>query len=316
MKKLLTFSLLYAFCCTLASGQQKISFMPSWIDQAQFAGFYLAYEKGFYAEEGLDVTIRHMKQGSSRSSLDYLEKGEVDICTSQLITSMIERGKGKKIVNVLQLAQNTGLMLVSRTPLKSFRDIEGKKVGRWKSAYFEIAEIFCNDYKINVDWITYLNDVNIFISGAVDATLCFSYHEYFNLLFAKGSIPKDHTLRFSDLGYNFPEDAVFTTDSFYLNNRDAVEKFVRATKRGWEYAAKNREEAMDTVMEYVKKNNVATNRPMQRFMLDEILNLQVNSQSGRADFKKVEERVVNMLNDALMNLDEEYRPVIYKDFIK
>lgn len=316
MKKYLPLILLFISPLMMASGRQKITFMPSWTVQAQFTGYYLAYEKGFYADEGLDVTIKNIKQGSSKSAVDYMIGGETDICSSQLVSGMIDRGNGKPIVNVLQLSQNTGLMLVSNTPLKSFRDIDGMKVGRWKSSYFEIAEIFCNDYKLNIDWNAYLHSVNIFLSGAVDAILVFSYSEFNSVLFAKGNFPENQILRFSELGYNFPEDAVFTTEEFYQNNRGAVDKFVAATKRGWDYAREHREEALDIVMKYVKDNNIATNRTFQRFMLDEVLRLQVNGNSGKADYKKVEERVINMLNDALLARDSNFKPVIYKEFVK
>lgn len=316
MRKILSFLILALAPLVSAAGQQKITFMPNWTPQAQFAGYYVAKEKGFFDELGLDVTIKSLNAGSSRYIMDYLQNGETDICTSQLVSAMIDKGTGKDIVNVLQVSQNTGLMLVSRYPMESFHDMEGMKIGRWKSNYFEIAELFCQDYNINVDWIPYLHNVNIFISGAVDATLCFSYNEYFNILFAQGVVPKEQTLRFSDLGYNFPEDAVFTTRYFYENNRPAVDKFIAATKRGWEYAREHREEAVDIVMKYVKANNVATNRTFQKFMLDEVLELQINKETGKADYKKVDERIIDLLNDSLMNLKKEFRPVMYKEFIK
>ena len=316
MRKVLISAILTLIPAIAVLGQQKITFMPNWTPQAQFAGYYVAYEKGFYADEGLDVTIKNMKPGSTRSVFNYLQYGETDICSSQLIPAMIERGNGTKIVNVLQISQNTGLMLVSRKPMNSFHDMEGMKIGRWKSGYFELAEIFCNDYGINVNWIPFLQNVNLFISGAVDATLCYSYSEYLNILFAKGTIPDSQTLRFSDLGYNFPEDAVYTTEAYYTKNRAAVEKFIIATKRGWDYAREHKEEALDIVMNYVKANNVATNRPFQSFMLDEILRLQVNSETGVADYKKVDEQTINLLNDALIELDYIFNPIIYKEFIK
>ena len=316
MKKAgIIFLLTFAFSL-LAAGQQKLTFMPNWTPQAQFAGFYVAKEKGFYADQGLDLTVKHINGGSSRSVIDYLVGGEADICSFHLISSMIEKGRGKDIVNVLQLSQNSSLMLVSHTPLNSFQDLNGMKISRWKTGYYEVAEIFCHDYKLNVKWIQFLTSMNLFLSGAVDATLCLSYNEYLNLLFSMGQIPEEQTLRFSEIGYNFPEDGVYTTREFYENNRAAVEKFNAATKQGWEYARDHRDEALDIVMKYVKENKVATNRIYQGFMLDEILNLQVNKESRKVDYEKVDETMFNILNDSLFSMQPGYTPFTYKEFIK
>lgn len=316
MKKAgIIFLLTFAFSL-LAAGQQKLTFMPNWTPQAQFAGFYVAKEKGFYADQGLDLTVKHINGGSSRSVIDYLVGGEADICSFHLISSMIEKGKGKDIVNILQISQNSSLVLVSHTPLKSFQDLNGMKVSRWKTGYSEVAQIFFHDYKLNVKWIQFLSSMNVFLSGAVDATLCMSYNEYLNLLFSMGQIPEEQTLRFSEIGYNFPEDGVYTTREFYENNRAAVEKFNTATKQGWEYAREHRDEAVDIVMKYVKENKVATNRIYQSFMLDEILNLQVNRESGKVDYEKVDETMFNILNDSLFSMQPGYKPFTYKEFIK
>lgn len=308
---------LFAFVFPLiAAGQQKITFMPNWTAQAQFTGFYVAKEKGFYADQGMDVTIKHINGESSRSVIDYLVSGEADICSFHLISSMIEKGRGKDIVNVLQLSQNSSLVLVSHTPLKSFQDLNGMKISRWKTGYSEVAEIFCHDYKLNVKWIQFLSSMNVFLSGAVDATLCMSYNEYLNLLFSMGQIPEEQTLRFSEIGYNFPEDGVYTTREFYENNGIAVEKFNTATKQGWEYAREHRDEAVDIVMKYAKENKVATNRTYQSFMLDEVLDLQNNNETGKADYQKLDETMFNILNDALFSMLPGYKPFTYKGFIK
>ena len=69
-------------------------------------------------------------------------------------------------------------------------------------------------------------------------------------------------------------------------------------------------------MKYVKENKVATNRIYQSFMLDEILNLQVNRESGKVDYEKVDETMFNILNDSLFSMQPGYKPFTYKEFIK
>lgn len=299
-----------------AQAQQKIRFMIHWTAQAQFAGYYVAKEKGFFKDEGLDVELMHVSKTSTRSAINHMLYGDADICTSLFISALTERSNGNKIVNILQLSQNSGLVCVSHSPIKSMADLDGKRVGRWKSGFFEIAEMFCKDYSVNPIWVPYINSINLYVAGAVDAILCYSYSEYLNLLFATGSVPAENTIRFSEMGYNIPEDALFTTESFYNSNPSAVYKFTNAVKKGWDYVRENRDEAVDIVMKYAGENDVATTRIFQKMMLDEVLNLQVDKSSGVADYKKIDEETFNLLNDALFDLDYLINPVTYKEFVK
>lgn len=315
MKKILTFLLLLSSCAL--SAQEKVTFMPQWTPQAQFAGYYVALEKGFYKELGLDVTIQHISTTTSKSSLENVLDGTVDICTGQLIQGIMRKNKGEDLINVLQTSQNCSLMCISNEPLKSVSDISGKRIGRWKSAFGETADMFCQEYGIsNVEWIYFSRGINLFVSKAIDATLCYSYSEYIDILFARGEIPEDNVIEFGKLGFNFPEDAIMTTNSYYESHRDAVEKFKQASIEGWNYARDHKDEALEIVMEYMKKNNIATNRYHQKLMLDEVLRLQVNQESGAADFSHLSESLFSDLNDEMISTGFISDRVNYNDFIK
>lgn len=300
----------------LLSAQEKVSLLVHWLPQCQFAGYYVAFEKGFYADEGLDVEILHPDKNVSVSAMDVLQSGKVDFCTGQLITGIISRSNGLDLCNILQTSQNTGLMCVSHTPLTKIRDMSGKKVGKWKSGFSEIAEMMAYDMNLDIKWIDFLSSINLFVSGAIDATLCYSYSEYLQLLFAKGDIPMENTLRFSDFGYNYPEDAVFTMSSFCDEHRDIVDKFVKATIKGWNYARENRKEALDITCKYMSDMNVAVNRYMQKLMLDEVLSLQINDNGLKADFQHITEPMFDQLCSSLLGLGYLTSPVNYKEFTR
>jgi len=302
-----------------SSGQEKrkIKFMPAWIPQAQFAGYYMALEKGFYDEENLDVEIVNIPRNSPKTSLDYLQEKDVDICCSQFINGMICRDKGYKVCCVLQTSQNSGLMCVSNKPVSFISDIDGMKIGRWKSGYGELADLFCMDHDFNnVKWVYFLHGVNLFISGAIDATLCYSYSEYLDLLFAKGSIPEDVIFRFSKMGYNYPEDALFVKNSTNRKHRGRVDRFIRASKKGWDYAREHREETIDVVMSYAAAANVKTNRTLQSMMLDEILRLQINDKTNIADYAPIDKEMFNALNDDLIRCGIIKEAINYEDINK
>jgi len=297
-----------------AQEKTKVRFMPAWITQAQFAGYYMAQTKGFYEEEGLDVEIVNIPRNTPKTSLDYLAEGAVDICCSQFINGMICKDNGYKICCVLQTSQNSGLMCVTHKPIVTIADFDGMKIGRWKAGYGELADLFCMDHDFNnVQWIYFLHGVNLFVSGAIDATLCYSYSEYLDLLFAKGSIPEDHIYRFSKLGYNYPEDAVFVKNSFNRHHRGRVEKFIRATIKGWDYARNHKDETIDIVMSYAAAANVKTNRAIQSMMLDEILRLQVNQNTGIADYAPISKDLYNAMTDDLLRCGIIKSVINYED---
>ena len=91
--------------------------------------------------------------------------------------------------------------------------------------------------------------------------------------------------RFCDHGYNVQEDGVYMTRSYYETHREQAERFAEASRKGWEWAAEHPEEALDIVMQYVDRDQIATNRVMQRLMLAEVLRMQVDRESHKREFR-------------------------------
>lgn len=314
--------LFFVFCLAAVGSltmqaQQKVSwvFMPQWTPQAQFAGYYVAYQKGFYAQQGINLTIDHISPYATTIPLDLLMEGKVDIIVQKLQQTVIKRSEGYKILNILQASQNSGLMCVSRSPISSPTSLNGLKVGQWKTGHGELCQMMEKENHLNITWIPFLQSMNLFVAGAIDATLCYSYNEYFSLIFSLGEISPEKILRFSKVGYNFPEDAICVTESFYKANKQMLDRFNLATKRGWEYAAAHPQETLDIVMEYVNKGKVATNRYHQQLMLQETLNLQINPRTNERDFAPMprdafNDMVKRMLNDSIIMKSVKYEEVI------
>lgn len=295
---------------------QKLTFVPQWTPQSQFAGYYLALEKGFYAEEGLDVEIIHTGINSTKTPQDLLLDGTAQLAGMQLIQAAVARADGAPVVNVMQLTQRSGLSCVSRTPISKPEDLDGLKVGRWKGGYSEFCDIMECYKGIKVNWIPFINGINLYIFGAVDATLCYNYSELIALKLAVGDIPEDHIISFADFGYNCPEDGLYTTDACYASEKPAIDKFVKASKRGWDYVREHKEEALDIVMAYCEKNHIVTNRAHQMLMLDAYLSLQVNPQTGKADYSPVPRHIFGEMEEALLNTGYITRNVNYNEIIK
>lgn len=315
MKRLSYILLMIALLLATANiAEAKIRFTPQWTPQAQFAGIYVALEKGFFTDEGLDVEIKHIKQATRLSATDLLKNGETDIITSQFIGALILRSKGMPLVNILQTSQNCGLVCISTKPLTSYKQLNGKKIATWKSGFREISELAFSDKKIKVDWIEALYGINLYVAKAVDGMLAYSYNEYVRLLMALGEISNKNVIRFSDIGYNYPEDGLYTTERYYNKNKNDVKKFAEAVKRGWDYVRENPEEALEITKKYMKLNNIPTSNIHQELMLKEILRLQLNSR-GIADYAPVSQKTFNEIYQKLHQAQMLKKNVKYDDII-
>lgn len=160
---------------------ERIVFTPQWTPQSQFAGYYVAQAKGFYQEEGLEVVFDH--PSASSSALNRLEEGSSHIIGLQLIQAIKLIGDGVPLVNILQTSQRNSLMIVPRyNDIRSLEDLRGKKVGVWKAGFCELAYMLDRREKLNIEWIPFINYVNLFVSGAIDATVAMSFNEYLQIL--------------------------------------------------------------------------------------------------------------------------------------
>lgn len=252
---------------------QKLVFTPQWIPQSEFAGYYAALEKGYYRELGLDVEISH--PSVSITAPEKLRRGDAQIISTNLMEAMKLRNAGLPIVNIMQASAESGLMIVSHQPINNNLELlRGKRVGYWKNGHCELAKLVALEKGININWVYFLSGINLFMSGAVDATVAMSYNEYLSILETDKQLSSSQVLRLSDLGYNIPGDGIYVTERFYDQNKEQLAKFVKATKRGWLWVREHQQEAVDMVMAVVQKQKVPTNRYHQQTMLTEVLKLQ------------------------------------------
>lgn len=313
MKKIVSSLLLLALLLPQARlhAQQlhKITFTPQWTAQSQFAGYYIALEKGFYKDAGLDVEIVHPT--SSRSAISLIRSGESQITTLQLCQAMQIIDDGLPIVNILQTSMNNALVIVSRRG-KNPLNQRGARVAIWQAGFTQLAECMVKESQLDYEWIKAANSVNLFIAGAVDASVAMSYNEYFQILQSGISITEDYVYRLSDHNYNIQEDGLYMTRAYYQNHKEEADKFARASRRGWEYVAEHPEEALDIVMEYVQRNFIATNRVIQGLMLQEILRLQLDPDTGERAFL-LRPDMLEKASDLMLRNGEIKRPITMED---
>ncbi|MBR6202511.1 MAG: ABC transporter substrate-binding protein [Bacteroidaceae bacterium] len=258
-------------------------FTTAWTAQAEFAGYYVAKEKGFYREAGLDVKIQHPSLTSS--VYHRMQTDECDAGMFALMAAMDLVGNQQAdLVNIFQTSMNSSYLLVSRwgkNPLKQ----KGMKVAVYNAEPNYLVKMLDKREQMGFKWIYFTSNVNVFLSGAVDAMVVVTYNEYFQLLQAGYTMKEEQLYRFKDHGYNIQENGVYVKRAYFDQHPKEVKAFAEASRRGWEWTAEHPEEALDIVMKYVELDNVPTNRVMQRLMLQEILRLQQDAKSGKREFR-------------------------------
>lgn len=312
MVKRIFWGLLTVITCISAKAQQdKLIFTPQWTAQAQFAGYYVAQEMGFYYKAGIDVEIVH--PSVTQSAINRIRNNESQATTLQLAQAMEIINDGIPLVNILQTSMNNAMVIVSSrgmNPLKQY----GAKVGIWNAGFGQVAIGMSIKENLNYRWIPFATNVNLFVSGAIDATLAMSYNEYYQLVQTGIELSDENVYRFRDHGYNIQEDGVYVTKEFYEKNKDLAERFAVASRQGWEWAIQNPEEALEIVMMYVQKEHIATNRVLQKLMLNEVLSLLKDRESGQYEFR-LRPDMVKQASDLMIENGMLDREVTYEELI-
>ena len=311
MKRIITY--LFMLVCIVSYAQDKLVFTPQWSAQAQFAGYYVAQEKGFYKQAGIDVEIVH--PSVTQSAMSRIRNNESQATTLQLVQAMDIIDNGIPLVNILQTSMNNALVIVSRRNKNPLTQ-KGAKVGIWNAGFGQIAICMSIKEGLEYQWIPYASNINLFVSGAIDATLAMSYNEYYQLVQA-GFIPtKDNVYRFCDHGYNVQEDGLYMTREYYMKHQEQARRFANASRKGWEWAAAHPEETLDIVMQYVQKEHIATNRILQQLMLKDILRLQVDRESKKREFRLRPDMVKQasrlMVENMMLGREISYQEIIAK----
>ena len=298
-------------CSVVKAQDETLVFTPQWTAQAQFAGYYVAEAKGFYRQAGVKVKIEH--PSATQPAMSGLRKNECQATTLQLCQALEIIDEGIPLVNILQTSMNNAMVIVSargKDPLTQ----KGAKVGIWSVGFGQLA--ICMSIKDHLDyqWVRFAQNVNLFVAGALDATLAMSYNEYYQLVQAGIKMTDKNVYRFCDHGYNVQEDGVYMTREYYEQHKDQARRFAQASRKGWEWAAAHPDETLEIVMQYADKNHIATNRVLQRLMLKEVLRLQVDRESKKREFRLRPDMVKQasrlMVENGMLGREVTYREII------
>jgi len=247
--------------------RKKITFIPHWLPQAQFAGFYVAQEKGFYRKRGLDVVI--LRGGPEKPPVQLLKNGKADVATLWLTSALQAQTPQFRLLNAAQLIQRSALMLVARkdSGITKVQDLQGKRVSLWEGDLSIQPLAFFRKHYLQVTVVPQSSTPNLFLRGGVDAASAMWYNEYHTILNAGVNPEELTTFLFADYGLNFPEDGIYVPEKAFRKDPHSFCAFVEASLEGWRYAFAHQDEAVDIVMQRQRQEKLPANRVHQLWML-------------------------------------------------
>ncbi|WP_421702115.1 ABC transporter substrate-binding protein [Aliiroseovarius sp.] len=283
-----------------AMAADDVTLQLKWVTQAQFAGYYVALENGFYEEEGLNVTIK--PGGPDVAPVQVLMGGGADVMIDWMPSALAAREQGAPVVNIAQPFKSSGMMLTCRkdTGIASPADFPGKTLGVW---------FFGNEYPFlswmgslgigteGGDGVTVLKqgfNVDPILQGQADCVSTMTYNEYWQIIDAGLSADELVTFKYEDQGVATLEDGLYVLEANLGDEafKDRMVRFVRASMKGWKWAEENPSDAAMIVLEYDETG--AQTEGHQVRMMGEIAKLTAGS-NGALDVADYDRTVATLM---------------------
>lgn len=228
----------------------KVSLRLPWITNTQFAGPYVALDKGYFKEEGLDVEIR--PGGIDKNSITLVAAGEDTFGLHDTGSLLLARAQGMPLITIATFFQKHpgGVFGLKDSGIQTLKDFEGKLIGFQEGGPWMLTKAMmkANGVDINsVKTVTVQYDITPLLEGKIDLMTCYATNEP---LVARRMGKEPIVFLPADYGVPTASEALFTTEAYLKDNPKVARGMVRAIQRGWEYAMANKEEAVDIVMKY------------------------------------------------------------------
>jgi len=254
-KNLLSVCLLLAFAGVIHAQEDKVVLQLKWKHQFQFAGFYMAIEKGFYRDVGLDVDIREMDKDTAM--FDTLSQGSGYYAIADT-GALLAHAKGVPIKALAAIIQYSPLALMVKedSPIQTFADLKGKRVmmvpdlNSGLALALRRAGLTMQDFEFQESSYR-LNDL---FDGKTDAFSVYTTNQPYEL--DKLGIPY-RLLYPKDVGVEFYGDLLVTSEEEINQYPHRVESFLQASLAGWAYALDHMDETIDVIMEKYNSQGVS-----------------------------------------------------------
>jgi len=296
-----------------AYAADDVTLQLKWVTQAQFAGYYVALENGYYGDEDLNVTIK--PGGPDVAPVQVLMGGGADVMIDWMPSALAAREQGAPVVNIAQPFKSSGMMLTCRkdTGITSPADFPGKTLGVW---------FFGNEYPF-LSWMSTLGigtdggdgvtvlkqgfNVDPILQGQADCVSTMTYNEYWQIIDAGLSEDDLVNFKYEDQGVATLEDGLYVKEDRLDDPAfvDQMARFVRASMKGWKWAEENPEDAAMIVLEYDETG--AQQEYHQIRMMGEIAKLTAGSNGALdpADYQRTVDTLMSGGSDPVITAAPE-----------
>jgi NitT/TauT family transport system substrate-binding protein len=258
-----------------------VTLQLKWVTQAQFAGYFVAKDKGYYGEENLDVTIN--PGGPDIAPEQVIAGGGADVIVDWMAAALAAREKGVKLVNIAQPFKKSGLLMIcpKETGITAEADLKGHTLGVWFFgneypfyAWMNKIGISTEGGAEGVNVLKQSFDVQPLIQKQADCISVMTYNELNQALQAGFTMEDLTVFNYTDMGNDMLEDGLYVIEDNLKDPAffDKMVRFVRASMKGWEYALANPDEAAQIVVD-----NGGQDLDHQKYMMGEVAKLVADS---------------------------------------
>ena len=237
----------------IAMAADAVSLRLNWYIVGAHAPFIYGKERGFYRDEGIDLTLNEGR--GSISTAQVVAAGTDQFGFADSSSLVMVAAKGGNIRSVASILNTSPFAVVSRADanIRSPKDLEGKRLALAQGdPFFQLFGAMAAVNKLDTSRITLIQvdpagkTVSV-LEKRADALLG-SIDDQFYALKARGVEPA--ALRFADNGVDLVGFPVFAQHDLIKSKPDLVRRFVKATVRSWEEARRNPQAAVDATMKY------------------------------------------------------------------
>jgi NitT/TauT family transport system substrate-binding protein len=285
-----------------AAAQDKVTLQLKWVTQAQFAGYYVAKDKGFYKAEGLDVTIN--PGGPDIAPEQVIAGGSADVIVDWMPAALAAREKGVALVNIAQPFKRSGMMLTCRRDagVTTPTDFKDKTLGVWffGNEYPFMAWMAKLGYKTDgspggVKVIKQGFNVDPILQKQADCVSTMTYNEYWQVIDGGFKPSQLVVFKYEDEGVATLEDGLYVLEK---NLKDPafvakMAKFVKASMKGWEYAKAHPDDAVKIIL--AADSTGAKTEKDQKRMMGEVGKL-LGEADGKLDVKDYDRTVATLMS--------------------
>ena len=247
--------LLIVFLITgLYAEKENVTLQLLWKHQFQFAGYYMAKEKGYYDDVNLNVNFLEYSNNKDILNNVLTQKSNYAIGRSSLIN---QRSNGKKIVLLSSILQSSPLAFISQKKINinTLKDFKNKRISitenEIETSLYPML-LSQNIYKEDLSIYKSTNKIDDFINNKTDVISLYTSNQEYTL------IQKDieyNIFHPKDYNFDFYDDILYTSEKEIMQHKQRTLNFNDASLKGWKYAFENIDETIDLILKYYNTQN-------------------------------------------------------------